>query len=318
MSRVNRRPGRKALYALDFLRDYVTHYDNKTRSAEHRGAMSRSTAYRRIAPFLAHTPPPLAVPHPDRHTSIMLDGFYIAYPSIKAHRHLVGAKTEQSVVLLAIDAVSHVPLHWAIYRRIEDGKAWSLFFRELTMRGFTPTVLVHDGHYGIRQASNQYFPDALHQRCLVHMVRNVHKDIGITPKAPLARQLQSCIYRLVKVATEQDRRQWQRTWDDYLAAFVSAETKGEKHTKAFLGLHTVLCNAYERNELFTFLTQPGIPNNTNAIEAQNRVLREALMRHRGMSLNRREALIAWILLFRSEPDLRVIMEHVKATGIHTF
>lgn len=299
------------MYALNLFRDYVTHYDTKARSAQRRSIDSRSTAYRRMGAFLAQTPLPLPVCNPAAHAALMLDGFYIAYPSIRAHRHLPGAKTEQSILLLAIDAITRQPLHWCVYRRLEDTTAWRLFFAELVRHGFTPDYLVHDGHQGITRAAAYYTSQVLHQRCLVHLVRNVHKDIGITPKAPLAQQLQSLIYRLVKVRTSQGRVNWEADWHAYRAAYEAGKHQKLPYTKAFLSLHTVLYNAHKRDELFTFLSHPGLPNNTNAIESQNRVLREALGRHRGMTLDKREALVSWILLFRSELDLRVIQKYIR-------
>lgn len=309
-SQVERRPARAHLYALNLFRDYVTHYDAKARNAERRDIGSRSTAYRRTASFLQWRPSPLPVAVPAVYTTLMLDGFYIAYPSIREHRYLPAAKTEESILLLAIDPITNRPVHWAIYRRLEDGAAWYSFFYELVTLGFAPRYLIHDGHQGITRAAGHYMPQAIHQRCLVHMVRNVHKDIGITPKAPLARQLQSLIYQLVKVRTVNDRANWETDWRAYQAAYVAARAKNVPITKNLSSLHTVLSNAYKRAELFTFLDHPELPNNTNAIESQNRLLREALGRHRGMNLARREALVTWILLFRSEPDLRVIYKHL--------
>ena len=308
MSRISYRPQVRLTHRLALFRDYLTHYDTKARIGEQRRLGSRSTTYRRMRPFLEVTPRPLPLTPAQAasHAAVMLDGFYIAYPSVKEHRHLPGAKTEQSILLLAIDASTHEPLHWHIYPRIEDGRTWQLFFAELAALGFSPLYLVHDGHYGIPLAAGKYFPRALHQRCLVHMVRNVHKDIGITPKAPLARKLQSLIYRLVTVRTHDDKHQWLQAWSNYLVAFALAEGDNTPRTKAFLSLHIVLRNAYERQELFTFLDHPGLPHNTNAIESRNRVLRETLKRHRVLPLAQREALISWRLLFTQTDDLTVI------------
>lgn len=314
LSRVRSRPARSELHALDLFREYLTHYDSKAYSAERRNISSRSTAYRRMARFLARTPSPLPMTprQAASHAVLMVDGFYIAYPSIKAHRHLPGAKTDESILLLAISATTFQPLHWAIYRRLEDATAWLLFFEELTNLGFSPQFIIHDGHYGIPIAMNKYLPNTTHQRCLVHMVRNVHKDIGITPKAPLAKQLQGLIYRLVKVQTLEGRAAWEVELTAYLEAFSAATLAKVPQTKAFLSLHTVLLNAYRRNELFTFLSHPGLPNCTNAIESQNRVLRESLGRHRGMALSQREAFVAWRLLFKSTTNLAVIRAHYKS------
>lgn len=309
MSKIASRPDSQLGHRLELLQDYLLHYDTKWRTGERHRLGSRSTVYRQLRPFFTMTVPPLSIADPSAHTALMLDGFYVAYPSVKEHRHLPGAKTDESILLLAIDASSRRPLHWRIYRRLEDGVAWELFFAELVRLGFHPRYLIHDGHYGIRRAANRHLPGVLHQRCLVHMVRNVHKDIGITPKAPLARQLQTLIYQLVTVRTYADKATWNNAWRDYLTTFSFAELTNVPRTKAFLSLHTVLMHAYERDELFTFLDHPGLPRDTNAIESRNRVLREALRRHRGMNLAQREALVSWVLLFKSTDDLTAIRAH---------
>lgn len=154
------------------------------------------------------------------------------------------------------------------------------------------------------------------------MVRNSHKKLGITPKAPLARGLQSLVYRLPSVQSEADKQAWQRAYDNYLASFLVADRQNVKLTGAFRAMHTLLANGYGRNELFTFLRYPGLSNNTNAIESQNHTLRESLQRHRGMPLAQREALISWLLLFKSTDDLTVIRRQYEAQkedeNRHTF
>jgi hypothetical protein len=288
-----------------------------------------------LAELLKLTPKPLPALNPTSHTAIMLDGFYIAYPSLRQHRHLSGAKTEQSILLIAIDAITHQPLYWSIYHRLEDPIAWAWFFKELVGHGLSPDYLIHDGHIGIAKASAKYLPNALHQRCLVHMVRNAHKDIGIYPKASQAKSLLTLIYRLVQVRTSLEADQWLTDLGSYQSAYqqglrqrqaqapayttatttttttTTSTATATTYTKAFLSLYTVLSNASKRNELFTFLDQPKLPYSTNAIESLNQVLRESLGRHRGMDLARREALVSWILLFRSESDLSIIRRHIE-------
>ena len=316
-SKSARRPRSKVNHQLAFFRDYLTHYDTRQRVAERHesGGRSRSTLYRRSRPFLDTVPPPLSIPHSDTpsRAAIMLDGFYIAYPSIKEHRHLPGAKTATSILLLAIDAYTHEPLHWHIYQRFEDVRAWNMFFAELVKLGFSPKYLVHDGHSGIQRASAIYLPEARHQRCLVHMVRGAHRKLGITPKSPLARQLQSLIHHLVTVRTHAGKAVWLAAWGDYLAAFEYAESTNTPQTNALRGLKAILMHAYERDELFTFLDEPGLPHTSNAIESRNRVLREALRRHRGMTLSQREAMVSWLLLLQQTDDLTVIRKHYETT-----
>lgn len=262
--------------------------------------------------FLDVVMQPLPVTDPLRHKIVMVDGFYIAYPSVKAHRHLQGAKTEESVLLWAIDAITFEPLHWVILPQLEDAAGWMYFFREFTERGFDPTHIVHDGHYGIPLATERYMPDVIHQRCVVHFVRNSHKKIGISPKSPLARKLQSLIYQLPTIASEEERQSWLHAYDSYLEAYLQSEHAKIPQTGAFRALHKLLGNAHERGDLFTYLTYPDLPNNTNAIESHNRTLREALRRHRGMPLRQREALVSWLLLFKSTDNLAVIRAQYEA------
>jgi len=56
----------------------------------------------------------------------------------------------------------------------ESLESWSAVFQDLTERGLSGvTYAVSDEHGGLVQALRRYFPDAAHQRCQVHYLRNV-------------------------------------------------------------------------------------------------------------------------------------------------
>lgn len=56
----------------------------------------------------------------------------------------------------------------------ESLESWSTVFQDLTERGLSGvTYAVSDEHVGLVQSLRRYFPDAAHQRCQVHYLRNV-------------------------------------------------------------------------------------------------------------------------------------------------
>jgi len=55
----------------------------------------------------------------------------------------------------------------------ESAESWSQVFHELTERGLRGVqYVVADEHVGLGQSLRRYFPDAVHQRCQVHYLRN--------------------------------------------------------------------------------------------------------------------------------------------------
>lgn len=55
----------------------------------------------------------------------------------------------------------------------ESGAAWRRVFEQLVQRGLTGVeYIVSDEHQGLVEAIRRFFPEAVHQRCQVHYVRN--------------------------------------------------------------------------------------------------------------------------------------------------
>src|SRR3990172_1339889 len=55
----------------------------------------------------------------------------------------------------------------------ESGASWRRVFEQLVQRGLTDVeYVVSDEHAGLVDAIRRFFPDALHQRCQVHYLRN--------------------------------------------------------------------------------------------------------------------------------------------------
>ena len=61
----------------------------------------------------------------------------------------------------------------------ENTATWSRVFKELTARGLTGVrYVVSDEHLGLRAALQRYCPDAVHQRCQVHYLRNAFAKVS--------------------------------------------------------------------------------------------------------------------------------------------
>lgn len=61
----------------------------------------------------------------------------------------------------------------------ESTATWSRVFRELTARGLHGVrYVVSDEHAGLRAALQRYCPDAVHQRCQVHYLRNAFTKVS--------------------------------------------------------------------------------------------------------------------------------------------
>jgi len=283
---------------------------------------SRTTLWRRFASLLAHCPTPLAASRQSKPRVVIVDGFYLAYPSLKRNRHKAGFHRDKRILLWAIDSTTRRPIYWQFYDAIEDTGIWKKFIQEMKEYSFYPDYLVHDGHPGITRACDRYWPKAKQQRCLAHFMGNMNKDLGVSPKTELAKSLKQLVAALFTIKTNADKQVWQKRWQDYLAdnqQTIEQLRKGAavyQHGVRIPGLYmsalSVVNNAYKRDEVFTYLDKSEVPKTSNAIESLNGTLRELTRRHRGLALEHRKRLVAWALAYRQGQTRTQLMSHVSS------
>lgn len=276
--------------------------------------------WRRFSKLLElEVPPVLPLTSP---TTVLLDGFYLAYPSIKRNRHRPRAKTVSCILLWALDSRTSKPIYWKFYSQVENPRIWLDFIHDLTRSGIVPDYVVHDGHSGITIAVNNYWYKTKHQRCFVHLMSNMHKDLGISPKTAIARELKQVVAGIFSIADELTWRTWEQQWQQYCRKHISTmealrthqlclDEKGNRIPRAVLEAFTVIGNAYTRNELIAFLDNPvTIPRTTNSIESLNGNLRELLQRHRGLNLEKRINLVSWYLALKQKQTPKQLREYL--------
>lgn len=161
--------------------------------------------------------------------------------------------------------------------------------------GYEVDAIVADGLKGLRDR----FPDIPFQLCQFHMQQYIRIKLTLNPKTPAAIELLALSRLLCRTDKESFTGQfkdWEARWKPYVSEMTVNE-EGKKYRT-----HQRLWSAYSslrRNMpwLWTWYDNPklGIPNTNNALEGLNSAMKRILVRHSGISLERRKALIVAFL-----------------------
>jgi len=107
------------------------------------------------------------------------------YPALIVDAHVEQVRREGHVrASAALWVVGVTPEgyreHLGIWLGASESEAsWGHVFQDLTQRGLQGvSYVVSDDHVGLRAALRRYFPDAVHQRCQVHYLRNAFSKVS--------------------------------------------------------------------------------------------------------------------------------------------
>jgi transposase-like protein len=130
----------------------------------------------------------------------------------------------------------------------ESGASWRRVFEQLVQRGLTGVeYVVSDEHAGLVEALRRFFPDALHQRCQVHYLRNALDHVS-SPRlaeqlkhglrdvwaAPTRGEAEQRLMRLVTALSTSAPRvaEWlEETIADTLAVFALRDPSARRHLR---------------------------------------------------------------------------------------
>lgn len=247
---------------------------------------STRTVQRRFARIATTVPGPRTMA--PRHEDILiLDGTTIV--------------CRQSVVLIARTPDHVVFWRFALRECFVD---WMELLRAI--KG-TPTVVVMDGQKGLGKAVFLRWPGARVQRCLIHVHRQAMAWLTQHPKTTAGMELRQIVRRLLMIGTRSDARRWQRDlerlcqrYDPFLRERTPHPTTQKRwwytHRK-LRAVRSLLQNSVPY--LFTFLDVPGCPRTSNHLEGGiNARLKDLGRCHRGISANKKHAMVAWYLRSR--------------------
>ena len=199
-------------------KEYLLNYVSRKYFADVKNS-SRTTLWRKFAPLfrVRLTPAQIESAHNTRVASV--DGFYIAYPSLLRNRYKDGYKRDKCILLWTFDCETRKPVYWQFYDDIENSGIWKRYFREMKLNGIYPEFLTHDGHPGITAACTKYLPKTKEQRCTVHLMFNMRKDLSISPKTQIAKELKLLVSQVQQVKTNADADNWNKLWLDYCGKY---------------------------------------------------------------------------------------------------
>ena len=198
------------------------------------------------------------------------------------------------VVVLMDASDSHVLWFKFIYRkeRLDD-------YREgldyLKASGLEVKAVVSDGFTGIKEMLS----GTPYQLCQFHQMQRIRQLLTNKPKLPASIKLK----KIASALTTSNKEMFSAMlegWHDRWKAFLLEKTVSDNGKSFFT--HRRTRSAYyslktHLSMLFTYQDFPdgSVPNTNNALESLNSVIKTKLRNHRGLSLNRRELLLANLL-----------------------
>lgn len=152
---------------------------------------------------------------PEQIVYVFLDAIY---PKVRSAGKVVslpvlvalGVKSNGEKVLLALATGA-----------AESGDAWEMLLQDLAARGVEPLLVVSDGNAGLKAARGRVWPQAAHQRCTVHKLRNLLAKAPKHAHEAVRQDYHAIVYAPSRSEAEQARRRFLAKWQK-LASSVAA------------------------------------------------------------------------------------------------
>jgi len=165
--------------------------------------------------------------------------------------------------------------------------------------GLTVASITSDGQKGLTKAINDVFPNAIHQRCIVHIQRSSLAYLTRFPKTDAGIELRFLIKILHKIETYYDRdlwieyfNNWCKKYNDFLKEKSESDSGRRWYThKSLRGTRSLIKNALPN--MFHYLDDYRIPKSTNGLETRFSYLKNSLGIHRGLSNRNRKNFVIW-------------------------
>jgi hypothetical protein len=164
-----------------------------------------------------------------------------------------------------------------------------------------------DGHKAILKAVKKAYPQAIIQRCLVHIKRQVKNYLSEHPKHIVNQELLAISKQITHIKSIEQSNLWLlkfKLWYDKNEVYINEQTynpESKRYWNTHKGLHlstTLIINAIPN--MFAYLDDPEIPYTTNRIESYFSHLKEKLTLHRGLRFNAKKNFIKWYLYFKNQ------------------
>lgn len=252
--------------------------------------ISRSSLTRSFIPFWKFLPQPKPVL--GNSEILVVDGVSVV------KRHLA--------VLIIFDRLKRIPLDWHFTLR-ESYSSWSAIFLGLRAKGINPKIIIGDGQKGLIKAIGSVWPEAVIQRCLIHIHRQAKAWLTQNPQTEAGRELLLIVKRLINVETHEQKNDWLKSFNEWLGKhddFLKERSHHQIISKRWWYTHrrlrairSLLKNSL--NNLFIYLDNHQVPKTSNDVEGGiNSRIKDLLRIHGGLKPHHQQVLTAWYLAVR--------------------
>lgn len=143
---------------------------------------------------------------------IFMDGAYV--PLKRKYARIGGCVTDECVeVVMGVTASGHKEILDFVTVPNEGAHSWKDFLFELKERGVgDPKIFVTDGLQGMPEAIAAAFPNAVHQRCLVHIQRNIAQAVRVKDRTAICGDFREVYTQETEAGTKAKFEEFTKKW----------------------------------------------------------------------------------------------------------
>jgi len=164
-----------------------------------------------------------------------------------------------------------------------------------------------DGHKSILKAVKEVLPDAVLQRCLVHIQRDCRIWLTKHPKSFAGYDLKQITSKMHTIKNHYQLSFWLldlHNWHEKYKGYIS-EKSYNLETDRYWYTHKMVRRSFMTIKralpnMFHYLDNPKIPKSSNSIESFFGHMKGHLNIHRGISYNHRKQYLMWYLYFKNK------------------
>ena len=244
---------------------------------------SRAKLYDIINYWLSHSPKiDLNTVHNCRHA--MFDGTFLHRPN--------------SIVVL-MDAQLNILLEGKFGIRENSEPQLRSFFQPIKDIGFNPKSFTLDGNPNVIRVLRSMWPEAVIQRCLVHIQRQGLMWCRRFPKRTDAKHLREMFKKVTYIKTIKERNNFLADVDIWEQKYGCRMISTPERGKVFSDIRrarSMLLKAMP--DMFHYLDIPGVPKTTNGLEGYFSRLKQNYRNHRGLIPNKRANYFKWFFILK--------------------
>lgn len=199
----------------------------------------------------------------------------------------------RSIVVL-MDGRTHTVIHGQYGVSESSEIQMRSFLAPLAEQGLSPSSFTVDGSPKVITVIRSLWPEAVIQRCLVHIQRQGASWCRVNPKTEHARQLRQIFRQVTGIRTAAERDGFLGlvdAWEDQYGDLIRTRAWRGRVISDVKQARSMLLRALPN--MFHYLDDPGIPISTNGLEGYFSRLKARYRQHRGLSIERRRNYFSW-------------------------